>query len=138
MLNLAIVINAAIIEDNRILLVGKKYGPEIEHLILPGGKKEAGESDLECLTREVGEELSGAKIKINPANYKSFRGATPSGKKALVKVYFVELINGREIKNSNEISSVLWAEYNLAIHRRNLSDITRAILNALHEDKYLS
>lgn len=132
------VINAAIIKDNRILLVGKKYETGIEHLILPGGKKEDTENDLECLTREVGEELSGAKIKINPNFYRLFTGNTPTGKKASVKVYFAELINGREIKTSNEISSAMWAEYNLAIHQKNLSDITRAVLNTLNKDKYLS
>ena len=130
------VVNGAIIRSNKILLVGKKYD-EKEHLILPGGKKEPGENDLECLTREVGEELCEAKIKINSRLYRIFKGTTPSGKKALVHVYFADLINGGEIKPSKEISSIMWAEYNLAMHQR-LSDITRAVLNSLNEDKYLS
>lgn len=131
------VVNAAIIKNNRILLVGKKYENDKEYLILPGGKKESEENDLECLAREVGEELSGAKIKIDPRPYKFFKGTTPSYKKASVKVYFAGLINGGEIKPSKEITSVMWAEYNPAINQRNLSDITRDILSSLNEDGYL-
>jgi len=49
-----IAIGAAIIEDGKILLVRKR-----QSWILPGGKPEPKESDIECLCREVSEELSG-------------------------------------------------------------------------------
>ena len=43
------------IRDNKVLLCRKKKGTQL--LILPGGKREPGESSLECLTRELREEL---------------------------------------------------------------------------------
>jgi len=43
------------IRDGRVLLCRKKRGTQL--LILPGGKREAGESSLECLARELREEL---------------------------------------------------------------------------------
>ena len=43
------------IRDGRVLLCRKKRGTR--PLILPGGKREAGESSLECLARELQEEL---------------------------------------------------------------------------------
>lgn len=43
------------IRDGRVLLCRKKRGTPL--LILPGGKREADESSLECLARELREEL---------------------------------------------------------------------------------
>ena len=130
------VVNAAIIRHNRILLVGKKYGG-MEYLILPGGKRQERENDFECLEREVGEELSGAKTIINQRPYRSFAGTTPSGGQARVQVYFADLMNGSEVKPSKEITSATWSDYSLAIAQRNLSDITRAVLKSLHDDEKL-
>ncbi|UWU31665.1 NUDIX domain-containing protein (plasmid) [Rhizobium sp. WSM1274] len=47
-------IGLAVISDGMILLVRKRGG---EHLILPGGKPEGDESDIETLERELVEEL---------------------------------------------------------------------------------
>lgn len=44
-----------VIRDARVLLCRKKGGTH--RLILPGGKHERGETDIECLTRELREEL---------------------------------------------------------------------------------
>jgi 8-oxo-dGTP pyrophosphatase MutT (NUDIX family) len=43
------------IRDGKVLLCRKSRGKPL--LILPGGKREEGESSMECLTRELGEEL---------------------------------------------------------------------------------
>jgi 8-oxo-dGTP diphosphatase len=43
------------IRDGKVLLCRKKKGHAL--LILPGGKREEGETSLECLAREVREEL---------------------------------------------------------------------------------
>jgi 8-oxo-dGTP pyrophosphatase MutT (NUDIX family) len=44
-----------VLRDDRLLLCRK--GRDTSKLILPGGRIEAGESDLECLARELREEL---------------------------------------------------------------------------------
>jgi len=49
-------IGALILRGDRILLCRKNR--DTSRLILPGGRIERGESDLECLAREIREELA--------------------------------------------------------------------------------
>ena len=84
------VISAAIIHDNRILLVRKK-----QTWILPGGKPDGEESDIECLEREIlKEELPDERLgKLTISKfYDSFTGKTPhTGDIAKVFVYVHKL-----------------------------------------------
>jgi 8-oxo-dGTP diphosphatase len=50
------VVAAAILQDRRLLLVSKRSSPTMFYL--PGGKPDAREKPLECLRRELREELS--------------------------------------------------------------------------------
>jgi 8-oxo-dGTP diphosphatase len=49
------VIAAAVLEPRGLLLVSKRAAPSVYYL--PGGKPEPGEAPLECLERELAEEL---------------------------------------------------------------------------------
>jgi 8-oxo-dGTP diphosphatase len=49
------VIGAAVIEARGLLLVSKRAAPDVYYL--PGGKPEADEAPLDCLERELAEEL---------------------------------------------------------------------------------
>jgi len=49
------VIGAAVIGPRGLLLVAKRAAPDVFYL--PGGKPDAGEAPLDCLRREVAEEL---------------------------------------------------------------------------------
>jgi len=49
------VIGAAVVGPRGLLLVAKRAAPDIYYL--PGGKPEADEAPLDCLRREVREEL---------------------------------------------------------------------------------
>lgn len=122
-------INAVIIKDKEILLVKKK-----ETWILPGGKPDSGESDLECLTREVSEELSGTEIK-NINYYREFEGITPHRKdelKAIVYFADVDCLN----EPSQEIKASKYVCFN-DVGNYALSDITSKIVRSLKKDCYL-
>ena len=123
-------INAAVIQDQKLLLVRKNLT-----WILPGGKPENGETDLECLCREIDEELSGTKIK-NIHFYKSFEDKTPhKGDILRAKVYFAN-IDGHlyAVRDGDSISEVTWTN---DFSKYNLSDITSKIVNSLQQDKYI-
>jgi 8-oxo-dGTP diphosphatase len=49
------VIAAAVLDPRGLLLVSKRAAPDV--YFLPGGKPEAGEAPLDCLRREIAEEL---------------------------------------------------------------------------------
>jgi 8-oxo-dGTP diphosphatase len=55
------VIAAAVLDRRGLLLVSKRAAPDVFYL--PGGKPEADEAPLECLGRELAEEL-GVKIAV--------------------------------------------------------------------------
>lgn len=77
---------AAIIDNDKILLVRKR-----QSWILPGGKPEPNESDIECLCREVSEELSGTQLD-NIRYYGAFEGVTlHKGDNLIAKVYLQTL-----------------------------------------------
>jgi len=124
-------INAVIIQDNKLLLVRKKLT-----WILPGGKPESGETDLECLCREIDEELSGTRIK-DIRYYNQFEGKTPHrGDVLKARVYFAS-IDGPlySVRNGDSISEMSWVD---DFSKYNLSAITLKIVNSLQQDKYLS
>lgn len=122
------VICAAIIKNKSILLVEKKGV-----WILPGGKPLESESDIECLNREIIEELSNTAI-INTKFYKSFEGIAPHTKVSiLAKVYFAD-INGLLKKPSGEISSIAWVS---DFSKYNLSKTAEKIIYSLKRDKLL-
>ncbi|MDE1865106.1 MAG: NUDIX domain-containing protein [Candidatus Micrarchaeota archaeon] len=123
-----VAINAAIISDQGILLVKKG-----EVWILPGGKPTPGESDIACLCREVGEELSNTKLG-NMRFYGEFTGVTPhKGDVLSAKVYFAD-INGALGPASAEIREVRWVKDKAECP---LSDITSKIFASLQKDGYL-
>ena len=124
-------VNGLVLKEGNILVVKKKG-----FWILPGGKLDNGESDLECLSREFEEEIFGAKIK-NEIPYNVFLGIIPYSKKEIiVRTYFAEL-DGVLNMSSREISGVcyvpLFSEYT-----KNLSDITWSIMLSLKKEGYLA
>ena len=123
-----IAISTVIILDNRILLVKKR-----ETWILPGGKPEESESDIECLCREVKQELSETQLE-EFQYYKTFEGKTPySGDLLQARVYFSR-INGQLHGPSSEISGVEWIN---EFSEYNISEITLKVINELKRDSYL-
>ena len=125
-------INALIIINKRLLLFKKDL-----IWILPGGKPEKGESDIETLIREFKEEASGTEIEVGEY-YGSFIGMPTTTKNALEAVtYFVELKDSDlRIIPSGEINEIRFVGYPDTPFVY-LSDITSKIIEKLSEEGYL-
>jgi 8-oxo-dGTP diphosphatase len=93
------------IRDGRVLLCRKKRGTTL--LILPGGKREAGESSLECLARELREEL-GDVAAVSPELVGVYTHAAAGHKKKIVRIelYRAELTG--EARARSEIGELVW------------------------------
>jgi ADP-ribose pyrophosphatase YjhB (NUDIX family) len=120
-------INTISFKDGGLLLVKKK-----EVWILPGGKPDGDETDLECLSREGQEELPEAQFIVKD-KYKDFIGKTPhTGDLLIAKTYFAEVSGS--ILPSAEISNAQFV-YRDKISEFPLSEITAQIVESLIADK---
>ncbi len=96
------------IRDKKLLIVYKKTD---KMYITLGGKIEAGETDLECLKREVREELR-CGIQ-NPVYFETFEGRTYDNSKSIhMKCYFLELTGEPAINPADSIDHYRWIDKN--------------------------
>ena len=97
------------VRDGRMLLCRKR--PNKRHttrlLILPGGCREAGESSMDCLSRELREELGDvAASALEYIGIYSDRAAGAESKTVRIELYRAEL-DGEPTANS-EIAELVW------------------------------
>lgn len=100
-------VGGIILKDKKILVQRKNNNRE--ECIIPGGKREKNETDIETLKRELKEELC-----VSVIDYEFIGGyddkACFSDKDIHVQVYLVK-IEG-EIKCANEIKEAIWIDRN--------------------------
>jgi|SRR3989344_2024877 len=92
-----------IIQDGKLLLlVGKGYS----ELWTPGGKRNEGESDEDCLRRELKEEISVDLIESK--FFKEYSGSSfYHPEKKTIGRYYIVKIKGK-IKANAEIKNIVW------------------------------
>ena len=97
------VIAAAVVRDGELLLVAKRAAPEVFYL--PGGKPDDGEAPLDCLAREVREELGAGLAAAEP--FVDLRApAALEGVPMLMSVYLA-VLDG-EPAPAAEIAALAW------------------------------
>ncbi|MFD6397652.1 NUDIX domain-containing protein [Nocardia sp. NPDC060249] len=99
-------VGAVIIHDRKIMVVRKKNEEQLE-CIMPGGRMELGESQLECLTRELAEELNVRLLREEYiGTYKDI--AVFEGVPLVIHAYLA-IIEGDPMP-ANEIKEFLWID----------------------------
>jgi ADP-ribose pyrophosphatase YjhB (NUDIX family) len=125
-----VVVDVISITNGKLLLLEKRG----EFWILPGGKREKGESDLECIVRELSQEQPGGKLIGETTFFCEFYGLSPSGKKIKVLCYFGRVEGdtspGAEITDARRVSGDKLLSYPL-------SAIMRSIAQKLLDEKYI-
>ena len=117
------------LRDDRLLLCRK--GRDTSKLILPGGRIEAGESDLECLARELREELGD--VSLEAVEYLgAYEDRAAFDDPSIVKTLRIVLYRGRlrgRPTPSAEIAELVW--FGPDSDRR---DLTPILLNRILPD----
>ncbi|MFG1674516.1 NUDIX domain-containing protein [Micromonospora sp. NPDC049282] len=116
--------------ENGAILSTRSQGKDVYYL--PGGKREAGESDLDTLVREVREELS---VAVDPDSA-AFAGAFeaqahghPDGIVVRMRCYTAGYRGA--LRPAVEIAEVAWLCY---ADRHRVSPVDQVIFDHLHRD----
>ena len=117
------------VRDGKILLCRKKHSTSL--LILPGGCREPGESSIECLTRELREELGDVAVRavelVGVYTDYAAGAKTAQPKTVRIELYRGELI-GEPVAHS-EIAELVWFS-----ERDDYSRLAPSIANKIFPD----
>jgi 8-oxo-dGTP pyrophosphatase MutT (NUDIX family) len=101
-------VGVLILRGDRLLLCRKNR--DTSKLILPGGRVEAGESDVDCLTRELREEL-GEVVLRNVEYVGTYEDRAAFDDPAVVKTLRIALYRGDMVgapTPASEITEIIW------------------------------
>ncbi|UCE64996.1 MAG: NUDIX hydrolase [Candidatus Zixiibacteriota bacterium] len=120
---------AIIVDDNRVLLVKRKYPPKVGDWCIPAGFMEYDESPVECCKREVKEE-TGLDIKIERLfwNYKA--GDDPRSIVVLI-LYLASVIDGDLLPGDDALETKYFdlerlpSNIAFSAHRRAIKDLKK-------------
>jgi ADP-ribose pyrophosphatase YjhB (NUDIX family) len=120
------------IKDKKILST-RSFGKDKYYI--PGGKREANETDLEALTREIKEELS-VDLEANSLNFVGVFEAHAHGHEAAVSVKMTCYIANYTgaMKASSEIEEIIWLT---TADRNKISAVDQLIFDYLHQKDLL-
>jgi len=114
--------------DGKILFVRHTYGPAKERILIPGGYLKEEELPSEAVKREVYEE-TGVEASAESVFAVQFRS------EQWIIVFRMKYLSGEPHSDGYENSEVLLLTPEEAVRRSDITNMSRAILNAYIEDK---
>ena len=118
---------AIIMQDNRLLLVKRKYPPGVDDWCIPAGFMEYNESPVECCKREIKEE-TGLNIEIDKLFWNYRAGDDPRSTVVLI-LYLANIVDGRLVPGDDAVETRYFSLDNLppniafSAHRRAIKDL---------------
>ena len=122
------------IKDRKVIMVRSAKNDEVFYML--GGKLENDESEIECLRREVKEEISASIITNSLKFLHEFEGSAHGKENTTVNInlYTGEIIG--EPMASNEIAEVQY--FDASVDRKHLGVVSIQILDWLREHDYIN
>lgn len=114
--------------DGKILFVRHTYGPAKERILIPGGYVKEGELPTEAVKREFFEE-TGVNAEAESVFAVQFRT------EQWIIVFRLNYISGEPVSDGYENSEVLLLTPEEAVNRTDITNMSRAILNAYIKDR---
>lgn len=115
-----------LIQDGKVLMVKSANS---DRLLLPGGKREKGESDIEALKREIREEISVELVDESIKLFGLFEGQAhgkPEGTLLRITAYEAQVLG--ELAPASEIQALEWVGLDEV---EKVSQVGRDILKAI-------
>ncbi|MCR5599149.1 MAG: NUDIX hydrolase [Ruminococcus sp.] len=114
--------------DGKILFVRHTYGAAKERILIPGGYVKEGELPTEAVKREFFEE-TGVNVQAESVFAVQFRT------EQWIIVFRLKYISGEPVSDGYENSEVLLLTPEEAVNRSDITNMSRAILNAYINDR---
>ena len=126
-------IGLAVIRNRQLLMVRSHRNKDVFYVL--GGKPDKGENDLDCIEREVEEEIS-AKVSVGSIRYlASFKEISHDKPDTVVnlKLYFGKILSEPVV--ANEIAEYKYID--TKSHEKHMSPLTENVLSWLHQNDYI-
>ena len=117
--------SAALFVDDTVLLIQRAFPPSALHWSLPGGRLEAGEVPIDCVRREIGEELGlsiAAPQQVTVRDLPGFR----------LTVFALRLTAPVTLAPNDEIAGWVWYSFDQALPQPHTEGLD-AVLNAARQ-----
>ena len=127
-------IGIAVIKNRKLLMV-RSYRNESVFYIL-GGKPEEGETEIDCLIREIDEEVSGTLVQESLLYLSEFQAESHDKPNTIVKLkLYMGDVLGR-LEPNNEIAEIDYFDSNS--DPKHLSELTKKIISWLANRCYIA
>jgi len=118
-------------DEHGRVLVTRNHGRDVFYF--PGGRREAGETDVDTLVREIAEELGAAVLSATTSHFGTYE--ILAGADAVARMTCYQADYQGTLKPDNEIAEMAWMTY---ADRNQVSPLDQLVFDDLRARGYLN